>query len=74
MEAKKVKQTKHSGMGSIVHTDGVAFRVWAPHAEAVNIVGEFNHWQEDSHALEHEGNAIGTLIYLGQKLVRSINT
>jgi 1,4-alpha-glucan branching enzyme len=56
MEAKKVKQTKHSGMGSIVHTDGVAFRVWAPHAESVNIVGEFNHWQEDSHALEHEGN------------------
>jgi len=56
MEAKKVKQTKHSGMGSIVHTDGVAFRVWAPHAEAVNIVGEFNQWQEDSHALEHEGN------------------
>ena len=56
MEAKKVKQTKHSGMGSIVHTDGVAFRVWAPHAEAVNIVGEFNQWQEDSHVLEHEGN------------------
>lgn len=43
-------------MGSIVHKEGVAFRVWAPHAEAVNIVGEFNQWQEDSHALEHEGN------------------
>lgn len=43
-------------MGSIVHQDGVAFRVWAPHAEKVEIVGEFNQWNEGSHSLEHEQN------------------
>ena len=56
MEDNKNNQTKHSGMGSIVHQDGVAFRVWAPHVESVEIVGEFNQWNEGSHTLEHEQN------------------
>ena len=56
MEANQSKQTKYSGMGSIVYKGGVAFRVWAPHAELVKIVGDFNQWQESAHSLEHEGN------------------
>lgn len=43
-------------MGSIVYDGGVAFRVWAPHAEKVTIAGDFNQWIEDYHSLDHEGN------------------
>ena len=30
------------GMGAIVHKGGVAFRVWAPNADAVSVTGDFN--------------------------------
>ncbi len=55
METKKLKHTKHTGMGSIVYDGGAAFRVWAPYAESVEIVGDFTNWKEGSHHLEHEG-------------------
>lgn len=32
----------HSGMGALPHGDGVAFRVWAPRADAVSVIGTFN--------------------------------
>lgn len=38
------------GMGAIVTPQGVAFRVWAPHAESVFVVGDFNQWQESETA------------------------
>ena len=28
---------------------GYVFDVWAPHAEAVSLIGEFNNWNEESH-------------------------
>ena len=56
MQAFKEKQTKQVGMGSIVYEGGVAFRVWAPNAEKVGIVGDFNQWDESAHLLEHEEN------------------
>ncbi len=31
---------------------GVYFDVWAPHAAAVSVIGEFNDWNEDSHYME----------------------
>jgi 1,4-alpha-glucan branching enzyme len=43
-------------MGSIVHEQGTTFRVWAPHAEAVSVVGDFNEWKPETHALHHEAN------------------
>ncbi|MBE9197401.1 hypothetical protein IQ219_19290, partial [Synechocystis sp. LEGE 06083] len=31
-------------MGSILHPNGVAFRVWAPNADRVSVIGSFNNW------------------------------
>lgn len=33
------------GMGAIPHENGVAFRVWAPNAQQVSVIGAFNDWQ-----------------------------
>ena len=47
-------ETSHPGMGAIVHGDGVAFRVWAPHADAVSVIGTFNDWSEKASPLAAE--------------------
>lgn len=46
----------HPGMGAIPHADGVAFRVWAPHAHQVSVIGTFNDWQDGTHICNHEEN------------------
>jgi 1,4-alpha-glucan branching enzyme len=46
----------HPGMGAIVHDAGVAFRVWAPHATAVAVVGSFNDWKPDQHPMTHDAD------------------
>ena len=48
--------TKIKGMGSILHAKGVAFRVWAPHAERVSVIGSFNDWDGAKHPLKAEKN------------------
>lgn len=35
--------------------DGWTFRVWAPHAEAVSVVGDFNNWEEGAAPLTRKG-------------------
>lgn len=42
------------GMGAIVAEKGVAFRVWAPHAEMVSVIGDFNDWQPEAHHMVRE--------------------
>ena len=37
---------------SVDGEDGVCFDVWAPHAAAVAVIGDFNGWDESSHMLE----------------------
>ncbi len=32
--------------------EGVVFDVWAPHAAAVSVVGDFNGWNENAHVME----------------------
>ena len=45
-----------TGMGATPHESGVAFRVWAPHADAVYGVGSFkNDRAKDTHPMEREG-------------------
>lgn len=44
------------GMGAIIGDGGVAFRVWAPHADHVSVFGDFNEWRNDADPLESEGN------------------
>ncbi len=49
-------QQQYEGMGSTCHSEGVHFRVWAPHAENVSVIGDFNDWQEDANPLQPEEN------------------
>jgi 1,4-alpha-glucan branching enzyme len=37
-------------------TAGVAFAVWAPHAERVSVVGSFNDWDPERNPLRHLGS------------------
>lgn len=48
--------TKLKGMGSILHAQGVAFRVWAPHATQVSVIGSFNDWDDTKHPMQAEEN------------------
>lgn len=38
-------------MGTAVHKKGIFFKVWAPHAEQVSVVGDFNDWKEGANTL-----------------------
>lgn len=38
--------------GALPHEGGCRFVVWAPHADTVHVVGEFNDWDESCHPLE----------------------
>jgi 1,4-alpha-glucan branching enzyme len=42
-------------IGAVLHKDGVAFRVWAPFAEAVAVTGSFNNWAKAPMASEGDG-------------------
>ena len=56
MAGKTRAIAKHSGMGAIPTSKGVAFRVWAPNAEQVYVIGSFNDWNETSLPLVREQN------------------
>jgi 1,4-alpha-glucan branching enzyme len=43
-------------MGAVVHDGGTTFRVWAPFARAVAVVGTFNAWSVGSDPLVAEGD------------------
>ena len=50
------KSLAQAGMGAMPFESGVAFRVWAPHADKVSVIGNFNDWSESAHPMSHEEN------------------
>ena len=54
-------------MGSVLFEDGVHFRVWAPHAENVEVVGDFNDWQDGKTSLEREDHGRWSVFVPGAK-------
>lgn len=49
-----IDQTRIKGMGAIPYPAGVAFRVWAPHAGKVFVIGSFNSWESGKHPMQAE--------------------
>jgi len=49
-------EAKTEGMGAILRADGVAFRVWAPNAQCVSVIGSFNEWDGSKHQMSSESN------------------
>ena len=39
-------------LGAHARADGTSFAVWAPNAERVSVIGDFNGWNAESHPLE----------------------
>ena len=47
---------------------GVVFRVWAPHAVAISVVGDFNSWKPGSHPMRKvDGDSVWKLFIPGMK-------
>jgi len=61
MAEKTRTMPKQSGIGAIPSARGVTFRVWAPHAEKVYLIGSFNGWNETSTPLVSEQNGYWTI-------------
>ncbi len=65
---KRSARSKHAGMGAIPYSSGVAFRVWAPNATRVFVVGTFNDWSADATPLVSERNGYWSADVSGAKL------
>ncbi len=46
-------------MGCQPHAEGARFAVWAPNAQAVSVVGEFNGWRTDAHPARARADGTG---------------
>ncbi|WP_428561752.1 MAG: alpha-amylase family glycosyl hydrolase [Solidesulfovibrio sp. DCME] len=53
---KAPQPSQRQGMGTMLGNGGAGFRVWAPFAQSVSVVGTFNAWDEAAAPLAHEGN------------------
>lgn len=56
------------GMGATCYPEGVVYRVWAPHAESVAVVGTFNNWHQTSHPLTSEDNGYWSTLVSDSKV------
>lgn len=53
---KRIQPAQGPGMGAIPHPEGTTFRVWAPHADRVFVIGNFNEWSPWRTPLAAEAN------------------
>ncbi|MGK7905471.1 MAG: alpha-amylase family glycosyl hydrolase [Hormoscilla sp.] len=58
----------HAGMGAIPFGSGTAFRVWAPFASHVYVVGTFNEWSRTANPLVNENNGYWSVDVPGAKV------
>lgn len=58
MNADDERAEHRPGMGAMPHEGGTAFRVWAPNADAVFVVGSFNDWQDDTDPMAAEADGL----------------
>ena len=61
------RPTLKAGMGPIAHEKGTTFRVWAPNAQEVYVIGGFNEWHEDTNPLTLEGDGYWATDVAGAK-------
>ena len=40
---------------------GVRFAVWAPNAESITVIGDFNHWDRTTHPMQHRDSGVWEL-------------
>ena len=50
------RASRRTGMGAVPYNGGVSFRVWAPNAHAVFVMGDFNDWSHVAAPLALEGD------------------
>lgn len=64
LETEVAETEQHyEGMGATCHPEGVYYRVWAPHAESVSVIGSFNDWNASANPLQSEENGMwGALV------------
>ena len=67
-KSRVLKAVKQAGMGAIPYEKGVAFRVWAPHAESVSVIGTFNDWNKSTHPMQAEDNGFWYVDIAGAKI------
>ncbi len=58
-EGSHFRLFEHLGahFATVNHKDGVMFRVWAPDADRVSVIGDFNGWQKEHNALTLVGSS-----------------
>ena len=54
-EALGARLIEHGGVDGRTH--GVAFTVWAPNARSVRVIGDFNSWSGEGHAMRSLGSS-----------------
>ncbi len=62
------KPSTRTGMGTILYSDGVTFRVWAPFASNVFAAGSFNDWSSTANPFASEGNGYWSVDVPGAKI------
>ncbi|MBA3825720.1 MAG: 1,4-alpha-glucan branching protein, partial [Ktedonobacterales bacterium] len=50
------KPARYPGMGAIPYHGGTTFRLWAPNASSVFVIGDFNAWAAEATPLTAEAN------------------